>query len=350
MKALVMYDKKRGALELKEIQKPDINKNDILVRVKAAAICGSDIHFWQGKNSELLNTPVVLGHEFSGIIAEKGEDVTYWKEGDRVVSDNTGYVCGKCSFCLTGRFVLCEERKGLGYGMDGGFAEYVKIPGDILQKFSGCLLRLSENISFEEASIIEPSCNAYRALIQDAHFFPGETIIIFGPGAIGLFCVQFAKIAGASRIIIVGTAGDENRLDVAKQLGADHTIIADNNVVERVLDCNKNSYFDIAIDAAGPPIIMEHALRVIKREGQIIKIGMSSLPFKTSLDLLVMKAVVVKGHFGYDYISWENVLRLIEEGKLQYKPLISEVLPIEKWKEGFEKVKAKEAIKIVLKP
>jgi threonine dehydrogenase-like Zn-dependent dehydrogenase len=350
MKALVMFAKKKGALKLTEIQKPEIGENDVLVKVKAAAICGSDIHFWQGQNAELLNTPVVLGHEFSGQIAEKGKGVTYWKEGDRVVSDNTGYVCGRCSFCLTGRFVLCEERKGLGYGMDGGFAEYVKIPGDVLQKFSGCLLRLPENISFEEASIIEPSCNAYRALIQDARFLPGDTIIIFGPGAIGLFCVQFAKIGGASKIIIVGTEGDEDRLEVAKKLGADHTIIADNKLVERVLDCNRNSYLDIAIDAAGPPIIMKHALKIIKREGQIIKIGMSSLPFKSSLDLLVAKAVTVRGHFGYDYISWENVLRLIEEGKLQYKPLISGILPIAKWREGFEKVKSREAIKVVLKP
>jgi threonine dehydrogenase-like Zn-dependent dehydrogenase len=350
MKALVMYERKRGALEIRDIPKPDIGKKDILVRVKAAAICGSDIHFWEGRNAELLNTPVVLGHEFSGIIAQKGSDINDWAEGDRVVSDNTGYVCGKCEFCLTGKFVYCEARKGLGYGMDGGFAEYVKIPGDILQKYSGCLLKIPENASFEEASIIEPSCNAYRALFQDASFLPGATVMIFGPGAIGLFCVQLARIGGANRIVVVGVEGDERRLEVAKEFGADYTVISGKHLVDDVLDNNSGDYYDIAIDAAGPPLIMEIALKIIKRGGQIVRVGMNSQPFIGSLDLVVNKAVIVRGHFGYDYVSWQNVLRLLESGMLKNSGLISDILPLEHWREGFERMKIKEAIKVVLKP
>lgn len=350
MKALVMYGKEAGMLELREVPKPEIGSDDILVKVKAAGICGSDIGFWQGRNADLLNPPVILGHEFSGIVAEKGGNVRGWEIGERVVSDNTGYVCGRCEFCLTGRYVSCEKRKGLGYGMDGGFAEYVKISGDILHQFSGCLMRLSENISFEEGSIIEPSCNAYRAIMQDAHFLPGESVTIFGPGPVGLFCVQLAKIGGASRIIVVGVKGDEQRLKIAKELGANATIIAENTVSEEILQSNHGEYVDIVMDTAGPPIVLKHALDVIKRGGQIVKVGWSPIPFNMSLDLLVNKAVTLKGHWGYDYISWQKVLRLVEEDKLKYKPLISDVFPMSRWKEGFDKMKNKEAIKVVLKP
>lgn len=234
--------------------------------------------------------------------------------------------------------------------MDGGFAEYVKIPGDILHQFSGCLMRLPENISFEEGSIIEPSCNAYRAVMQDAHFLPGDSITIFGPGPIGLFCVQLARIGGSSRIIVVGIKGDEQRLKAAKELGATTTIIAENNISEEILQSNHGKYVDIIIDAAGPPIVLRHALDVIKRGGQIVKVGWSPIPFNASLDPLITKAVTLKGHFGYDYNSWQKVLELIEEGKLEYKPFISDVLPMSRWQEGFEKMKNRKAIKIVLKP
>ena len=341
MKALVMYKREANALELRNIPTPRIEKNDVLIAVKAAAICGSDIHFWEGKNAELLNPPVVLGHEFSGTIAEKGKEVKGFAEGDRVVSDNTGSVCGHCEFCLTGQYVYCKERKGLGYGMDGGFAEYVKIPADILNRYPGCLLRIPDNTSFEEASIIEPSCNAYRALFQDARFLPGNTVVIFGPGAIGLFCVQLAAIGGAGRIIVVGTHGDEKRLDTAETLGADYTILIDKEFEDTIFEMNDGRFFDLAIDAAGPPAVTQSALRLVRRGGQIVKIGMDPGKYSESLEPLVTNAVELKGHFGYDYTSWKNILRLLEGGKLDYKKMISNILPLDKWKNGFQNMKEK---------
>jgi len=350
MKALVMHKREANSLELRNIPIPQIDKNDVLVEVKAAAICGSDIHFWEGRNAELLNTPVVLGHEFSGIIAKKGKMVEGFAEGDRVVSDNTGYICGHCEYCLTGQYVYCKERRGLGYGMDGGFAEYVKISAEVLNRYAGCLLKIPNNTSFEEASIIEPSCNAYRALFQDAQFLPGATVVIFGPGAIGLFCVQLAAIGGAGRIIVVGTYGDERRLETAEELGADNTVLFDKETEDSILDMNGGDFFDLAIDAAGPPAVTQSALRLVRRGGQIVKIGMDPGQYSDSLEPLVTNAVEMKGHFGYDYTSWKNVLRLLEGGKLDYKKMISNILPLDKWKNGFQNMKEKKAIKVVLSP
>lgn len=350
MKALVMYGKKAGMVEVRDVPKPIVKEDEILIQVKAAGVCGTDVDFWLGKNSHLLNPPVILGHEFCGVIVEVGDKVKEWKPGDRVVSDNTGYVCGKCRFCLTGKYVLCEKRKGIGYGMDGGFADYVKIPGEILQRFSGCLMRLPENLSFEEGAILEPACNAYRAVFQDISINPGEAVVIFGPGPIGLFCLQMAKIGGASKVIIIGTQGDETRLSLAQKLGATTINAAKEKVIERVIEVNNGEKVDIVIDAAGPPIVMKQALEIIRKEGHIVKIGWSADPLNISLDPLIANAITLKGHWGYDYISWKNVLNLVRENKIDFNSIITNILPLSKWKEAFMKIRDKKSVKIVLKP
>ena len=153
--------------------------------------------------------PVVLGHEFSGVIAKKGKNVKKWQVGDRVVSDNTGYVCGECFACATGKYLMCPERKGIGYGMDGGFTDYVKINGDLLERNPKSLFRIPDNVSFEEAAILDPICNAYKAVVQESSIMPGEDIVIFGVGPLGLFSVQIAKIMGCANIIAVGLEADK---------------------------------------------------------------------------------------------------------------------------------------------
>ena len=150
MKALVLYEAKGSAVELRNVARPIVGTGDVFIRVKAAAICGADIEFFHAKQTDALHPPVILGHEFCGIIEEIGKDVEEWKPGDRVISENTGYVCGHCYgyACLTGQYLLCSERKGLGYSMDGGFADFVLIPAKILNRMPNCLYHLPENLSF----------------------------------------------------------------------------------------------------------------------------------------------------------------------------------------------------------
>ena len=199
MKAVVKYGFGRGETEIREVPVPVIGDDDILVEVKAAGVCGTDIGFDDGGHENLLRPPVILGHEFSGVVSKTGRNVTDWKPGDRVVSDNTGKVCGKCYACGTANYLVCPERLGLGYGMDGGFAKYVKIHGDTLKVFPQSLMAIPENISFEEAAILDPCCNGYKAVVQEGSIMPGDFGAVFGAGPLGLYSVQCLKAAGASR-------------------------------------------------------------------------------------------------------------------------------------------------------
>ena len=348
MKALVLYEKKDGSTELREVPRPEIGPGDVLIKVKAAAICGADIEFYRAKQIAPLRPPVTLGHEFCGVVEEVGPQVTAWKAGDRVVSENTGYVCGTCFACQAGQYLLCPERLGLGYSMDGGFAEYVRIPEQILQRMPDCLHRLPDLLSFQEGAILEPSANSYKTVIQEGGLMAGETIAIFGPGPIGIFCVQLAKIAGASQIILIGRSSSRMRLDLAKCFGADEIVVADQQDVRAAIhSATEGEGVDLAIDAAGAEDVIAHAMQVIRPLGRIVRIAWSNASQTINLDPLSNRAGTIQGHFGYDSVSWRNVLRLAEKGMLQYKPMISKVFSLDQWQEAFEMVEEKKVLKAV---
>lgn len=351
MKALVKYGYGKGETELRDVPIPDIGDDDILIKVKAAGICGSDIAFDAGGHENLLRPPVVLGHEFSGIIVEKGRNVKDWQIGDRVVSENTGYICGKCFACSVADYLSCPDRLGIGYGIDGGFANYVKIPGDVLKKMPHPLFKIPDNISFEEAAIFDPCCNSYKAVVQESRFYPGEDIAVFGVGPLGLFAIQIGKVAGATNIISIGLSRDIERFKVAQKLGATTTIMADKeDVIKRVRDITNGEGVSLTVDCAGVAVVLKQAIDITKNTGQIVKIGYDENPVNFSLDSILDKNISIKGHFGYDYISWKNVIKLAEKGLLDLKSMISHKLPLSEWKQGFDLVKNQKAIKVILIP
>ena len=351
MKALVKYGYGKGETELREVPVPEIGDEDILIRVKAAGICGSDIAFDNGGHENLLNPPVILGHEFSGVIEKTGKNVKDWKAGDRVVSENTGYVCGKCYSCSTAGYLSCPERLGIGYGMDGGFTTFVKIPGLVLKRMAHPLYRIPDSISFEEAAIFDPCCNAYKAVVQESTFYPGEDMAVFGAGPLGLFAMQVGRVAGAANIIAIGLSDDIERFKLAKKLGATHTIMADReDVHKKVLEITNGKGVALVVDCAGLAIVLKQAIDIVRNGGQIVKIGYDENPLNFSLDPILDKAISIKGHFAYDYISWKNVIKLTEKGLLDMRSMISHRLPLSKWKEGFDLVRKREAIKIILTP
>ena len=211
MKAVVYTD--YAKVEWLDVPVPECGEDDIIMEVKAAAICGADLHWYTGGFNDADKAPFVLGHEFSGVIHQKGKKVSdYWNIGDRVVSENTGGACGHCNACMSGNYVHCVERKMIGGGVDGGFAKYVKIPGEILKMYPNCLFKIPDELSFEEAAVLEPASGAYMATVQEAHIIPGETVVVYGVGALGLFPIQIAKIAGAGNIIAVGIKSWKNLL------------------------------------------------------------------------------------------------------------------------------------------
>ena len=205
MKALAKYGtpSEFGSYKLIDVAEPICGDDDIIIQIKAAAICGADMKHYRVENgSDKFGS--VRGHEFSGEIVKIGKKVTEWKVGQRVVSDNTAHVCGVCPSCESGDFLTCSEKVnlGLGYGTSGGFTKYCKIPGEILSIHKHAIWEIPENISYEEAAVLDPICNAYKAIAQRSKFLPGQNIVVFGTGPLGLFSVQIAKIMGAKVIAL----------------------------------------------------------------------------------------------------------------------------------------------------
>lgn len=352
MLALVKYGTGKSETELREVPIPQINDDDILIEIKAAGICGSDIAYDNGEHPNHLNCPVILGHEFSGKICKIGKNVKKWKIGDRVVSDNTGYVCGECYACSNGQFLSCPHRLGMGYGMDGGFTDYVKISGKLLQRNPNSLFKIPDNVSYDEAAILDPICNAYKAVIQEAKVIPGEDIIIYGVGPLGLFSIQIAQIAGCGNIIVVGREGkgdNEERFAAAKRFGATHIIKSDKqNVLEEVAKITNGDLPPVCIDAAGANNVTSEAVKLVRYGGKIVRIGYDYKSYNESLDPFTDRGVSLIGHFGYDYNSWKNVINLLKLGKVNLKDMISHHILLKDWKKGFELVRKKRALKVII--
>jgi threonine dehydrogenase-like Zn-dependent dehydrogenase len=351
MKAVVKVAHGKGNIEIRDVPLPEIGDDDVLLEIKAAGLCGSDLAFYEGHHADILFPPVILGHEFSGIVCNTGKNVTEWKTGDRVVSDNTGKVCGKCFACSTADYLSCPERLGLGYGMDGGFTKYCKILGETLKLFPNSLMRIPDNMTFEEAAILDPACNAYMAVVQEAKLMPGEDVVVFGVGALGQFSIQAARAAGAARIIAIGLKEDSERFELAKVHGATDFIYADQtDAVRTVKDMTGAEGVALVVDCAGINMVLKQAIQIVRTNGVIVKIGYDEHPLDYSLDDVIGKAITIKGHFGYDWVSWRNVMNLWKAGKFSLKTAISHKLSISQFDEALELLRRKEAIKVILYP
>ncbi len=351
MIALVKYAHGKGNVELRDLPVPSIGEEDVLIEVKAAGICGSDLGFYDDRNSTGLYPPVVLGHEFAGVVARVGTKVSAWKVGDRVASDNTGRVCGVCYACSTGDYLLCPQRRGLGYGMDGGFAQYVRIDGTLLRRVPNALFRIPPEVPFEHAAILDPAANAYRAVVEEGGLLPGEVAVVFGVGTLGLFSIQVARIAGAAEVVAVGLAADDRRFTLARELGATRCVPADQEDAAAVVrGLTDGEGAALLVDAAGPSAVLEKSFAILRNGGRIIRIGYDHTPPGFSLNPLIDKGIMLKGHFGYDWLAWRNCIRLLEKGALRPGPVITHTLPLSEWEKGYALTRSREAVKVILKP
>jgi threonine dehydrogenase-like Zn-dependent dehydrogenase len=196
---------------------------------------------------------------------------------------------------------------------------------------------------------MDPICNAYKGIVQESHILPGEDIVIFGVGPIGLFAIQIANLIGCANIIAVDSSANEERFEMAKKYGANHIIRFDKeNVIERMNEITKGEKAAVAIDCAGPNSVTSQAIDILRNGGEIIKIGYDKNPYQYSLDNLLERGISIKGHFGYDYISWKNCLKLLELGKIDLRGMISHYIRLEDWKTGFDLVRSRKAIKIII--
>ena len=351
MQAVVKYGRNKGEVEMRTVPVPEVRPGDVLIEVKAAGICGADIGFFDGTHEEVCRPPVTLGHEFAGVVAEVGAGVTQWKPGDRVASDNTGFVCGTCYACATGDYLLCPSRLGLGYGMDGGFAKYVRVDAGLLARVPHSLFRIPGAMPLAHAALLDPVSNSYRAVVQEGRLMPGERMAVYGVGAIGQFAVHHARIAGAAEIFAVGMSDDEARLAAAGKAGATRLVRADReDAAALIREATGGEGVALVVDAAGSIAALGSALEAVRTTGRVVKVGFDPAPPKFSMDILPGRGIDLKGHYGYDWVSWINCIRLAEKGILDIGAVVSHTMGLDRWEEGFALTRGREALKVVLVP
>ncbi len=336
---LVNYAREPLSVELREVPVPEIGDRDVLLRVGAVSICGSDLHQWRGSQSWPVNYPCILGHEFAGTVARTGSGVKVFQEGDRVVSETAAIIDESSPLSRSGLYNLDPSRRGFGYGVDGAMTEYVKVP-------ERCLHRIPATLPFEKAALTEPCCVAYNAVCVNGRVRPGDSVLVLGPGPIGLLCAQMAKLSGAGTVIVAGLPSDRFRLGVARQLGADVTL--EEGVREYIPTVGDGLGVDVAVDASGSSITLQMALQAVRPAGQIIKVGWGPQPIQFSLDPLVQKNVTLSGSFSHNWPVWERVISMIVSGQINLDPVISKVCELPHWLECFEKMEHGEYVKAVL--
>ncbi len=343
MKALTLTEYNRFVFA--EAPKPEIRDNEVLIAVKACGICGSDIHGMDGSSGRRI-PPIIMGHEAAGEIVQTGAGVDAWKEGDRVTFDSTVY-CGDCEDCKKGQVNLCPERNVLGVSCDdyrrhGAFAEYVSVPQHILYA-------LPDDIPYEQAAFAEPVSIALHG-VNRVPLQPGDSAVVVGAGLIGLLVVQALKAKGAGTVVAVDI--DEKRLALAKELGADHTLVSDETVPAKVRELVGNDDgADVALEVVGFGPTMKIAVESVRKGGSIGCVGnlQAEVPFPlqavVTRELSVFGSCASAGEYG-------DAVEAVATGAINVKPLISAVADLEDGAEWFDRLYKNEEglMKVILKP
>jgi 2-desacetyl-2-hydroxyethyl bacteriochlorophyllide A dehydrogenase len=342
MKAIVKFAKGFGNLEIREIPRPVIKADEVLVRIEAAGICGSDLHHYE--TGENITIPVVLGHEFAGDLVEIGKEVKSWKLGERVVSETHAYVCNECHFCKGGDYHLCKERKGFGSGVDGAFTRYLAVPARLLH-------RIPDDLSYPEATILQPAADIVHAVITNTRMRPGDTVVVLGPGPMGLLTVEICRAIGAGRVIIVGLDEDRERFEIAKKIGADVIVNGSReNVKERIEGLTGGKGADIVFEVSGARTAFLQGLDILAQKGQMTIIGVHSQPAEIGVRPFQRSEKTLRGSTMSTWPDYEMAIQLTRSGRLQLKLLITDVLPITEWKKGFDLAISRKACKVIFAP
>jgi L-iditol 2-dehydrogenase len=344
MKAVVKYGKGKGLMELRDVPEPTFGDEEVLIEVKAVSVCGSDLHIFH--DSHPYWPPVVMGHEFSGVIAAVGSKVTGWKAGDRIVSETRTGACGVCYCCQSGYPQVCEHKRAYGIGINGAYAKYVAGPAKLLH-------RLPESVSFEAGAMLEPIAVCTTAILERGGFTAGDSVVVTGPGPIGLISLAIVKAAGARVAAIVGRDPDETvRLAKARELGADVIINTDKaDALERVLGMTEGRGADMLVETSGSGKAIFQAFEMVRRLGKICAVGISgkeevAIPY----DRGIFKALTYDFCFSSSWTAWERALGMIAAGALPAQKLITHTLPLAEWQKGFELLENLQAVKVILIP
>jgi len=338
MKALVKLRPEKG-IWMEDIPVPKIGINDVLIQIKKTAICGTDLHIykWDDWSARTIKTPMTIGHEYVGIIVDKGRGVKNIRIGDRVTGE--GHIaCGHCRNCRRGKLHVCENTIGVGVNRDGAFAEYLSLPAENV-------IHLDDRISDEMASIMDPFGNATHTALS----FPliAEDVLITGAGLIGLMATAICRFAGARHIVVSDLS--DYRLNIARQMGATLTLNPrrGETVEKAIKDLNMHG-FDIGLEMSGSPVAFESMIENMYNGSKIALLGI--LPNTTTVDWdkIIFKALTLKGIYGREmWETWYQMEQMLISG-IDLTPVITHRFEIDDFQKGFDVMESAECGKVIL--
>ena len=340
MKGVAKIARGEGNVQLIDVPEPQVKPGYVLIEVKAAGICGTDLHIYHDEFK--TKPPVIMGHEVAGVVAEVGEGVRICRPGDRVTSETYYYVCGECQFCREGHANLCPHRLSIGSGVNGAFTKYVLVPQHNIH-------HLPDNVDDQAGALTEPLACCVHALELN-RVEPGDTVVISGPGTIGLLTMQVVKAAGG-RVFVLGTNTDEARLEQAHRLGANQVFsVQSSDTVAAIRELTNGLGADVVCECAGAGDSAQNCLELVRREGRYLQVGLFGKAIAWDLDQVCYKELKVSGSNASVPSAWRKALALLATGQVQTKPLISDVLPITDWPRAFELFEQRRGFKLLLTP
>lgn len=342
MKALLLS--RYHHLELADLPVPDTGAGEVLIRVAACGVCGSDVHGYDGSSGRRI-PPIVMGHEAAGQIAAVGAGVSQFNPGDRVTFDSTIY-CGACRYCARGEVNLCDNRQVLGvscgdYRRAGAFAEYVVVPAQIVY-------RLPQSIPFAEAALLEAVAVALHA-VSLTEIATDSSVLVVGAGTIGLLTLEALRAAGCSRVFIADV--DPSRLRLAKELGATETLLAETDLTAQVVERTGGSGVDAVVEAVGRKETVSAAIASVRKGGCVTLVGNISPEVVLPLQKVVTRQIRLQGSCA-SAGEYPKAIELMAKGAVRVKPLITAIAPLDEGPRWFERLHAREPnlMKVVLTP
>jgi len=341
MKAVIKLQDGYDNMEYIDMEEPKALKNLIKIKVVYNGICGTDVHAYKGSYPS-TKPPVVLGHEFSGIVVEIGPDVKNVKVGDRVTSETTFRTCGTCAMCRSKDYNLCGNRQGLGTQINGSMAEYLVSREESVHI-------LPDNVSLLSASLTEPLACGVHAAIEKGDVQQGEVCVIFGAGAIGQMVAQVAKARGAI-VVMAGLSNDKERFEIALNCGVNRVVDqTEEDLKAIVMEMTNGEGADKCLECSGAVAAANKALEIVRRKGMVIQMGVfSKAKEEIWTDLILHKEIMYVGSRSQKPSSWKKSLELLKAGTVVPEKIVTTILPLKDWREGFEKTARGEGAKAVI--
>lgn len=342
MEALVKYQKGAGHVELRTVDTPTIAANQVLLEVAHCGICGTDLHVYHDTFRNY--PPVILGHEFSGRVVELGTEVKDIQPGDAYsVLGAIAIQCGHCAYCERGEFMFCQNRRGMGHGVNGAFTRYAVVRPDQL-------FAIPAGVSLEYGALVEPLAVAVHVVEEVAAFRLGDVVLLSGPGPIGLLCLKML-LAHGLKVIVAGTSEDGMRLDMARQYGAATTVVVDQeNLAEVIAAETDGQGVALAIETAGAEGSVRNCMQSLRPLGHYVQVGHFGRDLTLPWDLVAFRQLQISGSVGYTKETWRRTMQILGQQTLDLSDVITHRFPLANWRQGFDLMEEKQAVKVLLNP